>query len=134
MGGDEFLLLQVAGSQPEAAAQLADRLIRKLAEPFDLLGNQAYIGGSIGIAVARPDCWSADELLKHADLALYQAKEDGRGAFRIFEREMDLQVRTRRIIERDLRKALAAGEFEVYYQPVVNLASNKITGFEALIR
>ncbi len=134
VGGDEFLLLQVGGLQPEAAAQLAERLIKKLAEPFELSGNQAYIGGSIGIAVAPPDCWSADGLLEHADLALYRAKEDGRGTFRIFEREMDLQVRIRRTMEHDLRKALAANEFELYYQPEVNLASNKISGFEALIR
>jgi predicted signal transduction protein with EAL and GGDEF domain len=75
-----------------------------------------------------------DELIRNADLALYQAKEAGRGTFRFFEPEMDLRMQERRIVERDLRKALPDGEFELYYQPVVNLASNKISGFEALIR
>jgi len=134
LGGDEFLLLQIAGSQPEAAAQLADQLIKRLAEPFDLDGEQSYIGGSIGIAVSQPDGSGADELLRNADLALYQAKEDGRGTFRFFSPGMDLKMRSRRIMDQDLRKALPAGEFELYYQPVVNLASNKISGFEALIR
>ena len=75
-----------------------------------------------------------DKLLRNADLALYRAKGDGRGTFRFFEPAMDLQMQTRRIMEQDLRKALPAGEFELYYQPVVNLASNDISGFEALIR
>jgi EAL domain-containing protein (putative c-di-GMP-specific phosphodiesterase class I) len=72
--------------------------------------------------------------LRNADLALYRAKGDGRGTFRFFEPAMDLQMQTRRIMEQDLRKALPAGEFELYYQPVVNLADDEISGFEALIR
>ena len=75
-----------------------------------------------------------DRLLRNADLALYRAKGDGRGTFRFFEPAMDLQMQTRRIMEQDMRRALPAGEFELYYQPVVNLASNDISGFEALIR
>jgi EAL domain-containing protein (putative c-di-GMP-specific phosphodiesterase class I) len=75
-----------------------------------------------------------DRLLRNADLALYRAKGDGRGTFRFFETAMDLQMQTRRVMEQDLRKALPAGEFELYYQPVVNLTSNEISGFEALIR
>jgi diguanylate cyclase (GGDEF)-like protein len=134
VGGDEFLLLQIAASQPQGAAQLANRLIKELADPFDIDGHQTYIGGSIGIAVSPEDGGSVDELIRNADLALYQAKEDGRGTYRFFEPEMDLRMQERRIVERDLRKALPAGEFELYYQPVVNLASNKISGFEALIR
>lgn len=134
VGGDEFLLLQTADSQPEAAAHLANRLINRLAEPFDLDGQQTYIGGSIGIAVSPLDGRDADELLRNADLALYQAKEDGRGTFRFFAPGMDLKMQARRTMEQDLRKALPAGEFELYYQPVVNLASSKISGFEALIR
>ena len=72
--------------------------------------------------------------MRNADLALYRAKSDGRGTFRFFEPVMDLQMQTRRIMEQDLRKALPAGEFELHYQPVVNLASKEISGFEALIR
>ncbi|THD48420.1 MAG: EAL domain-containing protein [Bradyrhizobium sp.] len=134
VGGDEFLLLQIAISQPQGAAQLANRLIKELAEPFDIDGHQTYIGGSVGIAVSPADGTNVDELIRNADLALYQAKEAGRGTFRFFEPAMDLRMQERRIVERDLRKALPAGEFELYYQPTVNLASNRISGFEALIR
>jgi EAL domain-containing protein (putative c-di-GMP-specific phosphodiesterase class I) len=77
---------------------------------------------------------SPEKLLRNADLALYRAKGDGRGTFRFFEPVMDLQMQTRRVMEQDLRKALPSGEFELHYQPVVNLASNEISGFEALIR
>ena len=97
-------------------------------------GHQAVIGASIGISVGPGDGSSPDKLLRNADLALYRAKGDGRGTFRFFEPVMDLQMQTRRIMEQDLRKALPAGEFELHYQPVVNLASNEISGFEALIR
>ena len=134
VGGDEFLLLQIADSQPETAAHLASRLIAGLAEPFDLDGHQTHIGGSVGIAVSPSDGTDADELLRNADLALYHAKEDGRGTFRFFAPEMGLKMKVRRMMEQDLRKALPAGEFELHYQPVVNLASNKISGFEAVIR
>ncbi|HYI27750.1 MAG TPA: GGDEF domain-containing phosphodiesterase, partial [Bradyrhizobium sp.] len=96
--------------------------------------HQATIGASIGIAVGPGDGLLPGKLLRNADLALYRAKGDGRGTFRFFEPAMDLQMQTRRIMERDLREALPAGEFELYYQPVVNLASNDISGFEALIR
>jgi predicted signal transduction protein with EAL and GGDEF domain len=105
-----------------------------MSEPYDLDGQQAVIGASIGIAVGPGDGSSADKLLRNADLALYRAKGDGRGTFRFFEPAMDLQMQTRRIIEQELRKALPAGEFELYYQPVVNLVSNEISGFEALLR
>jgi predicted signal transduction protein with EAL and GGDEF domain len=105
-----------------------------MSEPYDLDGQQAVIGASIGIAVGPGDGSSADKLLRNADLALYRAKGDGRGTFRFFEPAMDLQMQTRRIMEQELRKALPAGEFELYYQPVVNLVSNEISGFEALLR
>ena len=105
-----------------------------MSEPYDINGQQAVIGASIGIAVGPGDGSSADKLLRNADLALYRAKGDGRGTFRFFEPAMDLQMQTRRVMEQDLRKALPAGEFELYYQPVLNLASSEISGFEALIR
>jgi predicted signal transduction protein with EAL and GGDEF domain len=105
-----------------------------LGEPFDIDGQQVLIGVSVGIAVGPGDGLTPDKLLRNADLALYRAKGDGRGTFRFFEPVMDLQMQTRRILEQDLRKALPAGEFELYYQPVVNLASQTVSGFEALIR
>jgi diguanylate cyclase (GGDEF)-like protein len=134
MGGDEFVVVQAAIADPAEATSLAQRIIASMSEPFDLDGHQAVIGASVGIAVGPSDGLKPDRLLRNADLALYRAKGDGRGTFRFFEAAMDLQMQTRRIMERDLRKALPAGEFELYYQPVVNLASGDISGFEALIR
>jgi len=134
MGGDEFVIVQSAIADPADATSLAQRVIRLMSEPYDLDGQQAVIGASIGIAVGPGDGSSADKLLRNADLALYRAKGDGRGTFRFFEPAMDLQMQTRRILEQELRKALPAGEFELYYQPVVNLVSNEISGFEALLR
>src|SRR5580704_13148913 len=134
MGGDEFVIVQAPIADPAEATSLAQRIIASMSEPFDLDGHQAVIGASVGIAVGPSDGLKPDRLLRNADLALYRAKGDGRGTFRFFEPAMDLQMQTRRIMEQDLRKALHAGEFELYYQPVVNLASGDISGFEALIR
>ncbi len=134
MGGDEFVIVQAAIADPAEATSLAQGVIDALSEPYDLDGQQAVIGVSIGISVGPGDGPNPDKLLRNADLALYRAKSDGRGTFRFFEPVMDLQMQTRRIMEQDLRKALPAGEFELHYQPVVNLASKEISGFEALIR
>ena len=134
MGGDEFVIVQAPITDSAEATWLAQRIIASMSEPFDLDGHQAMIGASIGIAVGPSDGLSPDKLLRNADLALYRAKGDGRGTFRFFEPAMGLQMQTRRVMEQELRRALPAGEFELYYQPVVNLASNEIGGFEALIR
>ena len=134
LGGDEFAVLQVSGDQPEGATALAARLIKDIGEAFDIQGHQVVIGTSIGIAVAPGDGNDPDTLLKHADMALYRAKEDGRGISRFFEPEMDAKMQARRKLELDLRKALALQEFELFYQPLVNLQSDKISGFEALLR
>src|SRR5215218_7771963 len=134
MGGDEFVIVQAPINDPADATSLAQRVIKLLSEPYDIDGHQAVIGASIGISVGPIDGTSPDKLLRNADLALYRAKGDGRGTFRFFEPVMDLQMQTRRVMEQDLRKALPSGEFELHYQPVVNLASNEISGFEALIR
>ncbi len=134
MGGDEFVIVQAPITDPADATALAQLIIGSISEPFDLDGHQAVIGASIGITVGPNDGLRPDRLLRNADLALYRAKGDGRGTFRFFEPAMDLQMQTRRVMEQDLRRALPAGEFELYYQPVVNLASSEISGFEALIR
>ena len=133
-GGDEFVIVQGPIADPAQATALAQGIIRLMGEPFDIDGHQAVIGTSIGIAVGPGDGLTAEKLLRNADLALYHAKGDGRGMFRFFDPAMDLQMQTRRMMEHDLRRALPAGEFELYYQPVVNLASSEISGFEALIR
>ena len=134
MGGDEFVILQAPIADPAEASALAQAIIGSMSMPYDLDGHQAIVGASIGIAIGPGDGSNCDNLLRNADLALYRAKADGRGTFRFFEPVMDLQMQTRRTMEQDLRKALPAGQFELYYQPVVNVASNEIRGFEALIR
>jgi diguanylate cyclase (GGDEF)-like protein len=134
MGGDEFVIVQGPIRDPAEATCLAQRIIALMSEPFDLDDRLAVIGASIGIAVGPGDGLRPDRLLRNADLALYRVKGDGRGTYRFFEPAMDLQMQTRHIMEQDLRRALSAGEFELHYQPVVNLESNEISGFEALIR
>jgi diguanylate cyclase (GGDEF)-like protein len=134
MGGDEFAIVQAALAQAADATNLAQRIISALDEPFDIDGFQVATGTSVGLAVAPTDGTSSDQLIKNADLALYRAKGDGRGTFCFFEPSMDAQMQARRVLEQDLRKGLAAGEFELHYQPVVNLANDRISGFEALIR
>ena len=129
MGGDEFVIVQGPITDPAEAISLAQRIIELMSEPYDIDGHQALIGASVGIALGPGDGLRPDKLLRNADLALYRAKGDGRGTFRFFEPAMDLQMQVRRFMEQDLRKALLSGEFELYYQPVVNLASNEISGF-----
>ena len=92
------------------------------------------IGTSIGIAFAPEDGTDNDQILKNADLALYRAKVDGRGVYRLFQPEMDAQMQARRLLELDLRKALQAGQFELFYQPLVDMRAGAVTGFEALLR
>ena len=133
-GGDEFSIVQVGVDLPLGASTLAQRIIAAMSTPFDLGDHQVAIGTSIGIAIAPDDGGDPDQLLKNADMALYRAKASGRETFCFFEPEMDAKAQARRMLELDLRKALAVGEFELHYQPIVNLARNKISGFEALLR
>ena len=134
MGGDEFVIVQAPISGPVEATALAERMIAAIGEPVVIDGHQAGVGASVGIAVGPGDGPSPEKLLRNADLALYRAKADGRGTFRFFEAGMDEHMLTRLAMEQDLRKALPSGEFELYYQPVVNLQSGAISGFEALLR
>jgi diguanylate cyclase (GGDEF)-like protein len=134
LGGDEFAVLQIGAEQPVGATELATRLIRELNHPYELDGHQVVIGVSVGVAIAPNDGADPDILMKNADMALYRAKEDGRGTYRFFESEMDAKMQARRRLELDLRKALAVGEFEVFYQPQINLSTNAVSGFEALLR
>jgi diguanylate cyclase (GGDEF)-like protein len=134
-GGDEFSIVQSDAGQPAAdTAALAARVVEALSLPFELGDHHVVISASVGVAIAPDDGDNADQLLKNADMALYRAKEDGRGRFHFFETEMDVKAQARRALELDLRNAVGAGEFEVFYQPIVNLAENRITGFEALLR
>ncbi len=134
LGGDEFAVIQVGLKTPEQAAVLAERIIEVLREPFDIDGHRIVSGISIGISIAPRDGNSPETLLKNADVALYLAKTKGRGSFRFFEPEIDSYIQKRRAVEFDLRNAIPAEDFELYYQPILNLASGKVAGFEALIR
>ena len=134
MGGDEFTIVQGEADQPDAAALLASSLITRLSEPYDIEGQHLRIGTSIGVALAPHDGLEADHLLRAADMALYRAKAEGRGVYRFFEAEMNERLQARRRMEADLREALARGEFEMHYQPLLNLTSGDIDGFEALLR
>ena len=132
-GGDEFVVFQQNIHSHEDAAGLARRIVDRLSERYEIDNHLVEIGASVGIALTSPGV-SADTLLKNADMALYRAKADGRGTFCFFRDEMAQTVEARRILELDLRKALANEEFELYYQPLVNLKSGKIATCEALLR
>ncbi len=134
MGGDEFAIVQVDAAQISEAASLARRIINVVSEPYEIDGRQVVIGTTVGIAVASSRTLSPDKLMRDADVALYRAKRDGRGSFSFFGPEMDALVQARGAMEYDLRRALPAREFELHYQPLINLADGKISGFEALIR
>lgn len=132
-GGDEFVVFQQNIQSVEAAAALSRRIVERLTERYEIDRHLVEIGASIGIAMTSPGI-TADNLLKHADMALYRAKADGRGTFSFFRNEMAETVESRRVLELDLRKALAKEEFELFYQPLVNLKSGRITACEALLR
>jgi diguanylate cyclase (GGDEF)-like protein len=132
-GGDEFVVFQQNIQSPEEAAALSRRVVERLTERYEVDRHLVEIGASIGIALTSPGA-TADNLLKNADMALYRAKAGGRGTFCFFRSEMAETVEARRVLELDLRKALANEEFELFYQPLVNLRSGRITACEALLR
>jgi diguanylate cyclase (GGDEF)-like protein len=132
-GGDEFVVFQRGIKTNHDAADLARRMVERLSERYEVDHHQVEIGASVGIALTQPGV-SADGLLKNADMALYRAKASGRGTFCFFREEMAQTVEARRVLELDLRKALANEEFELFYQPLVNLKSGRISTCEALLR
>jgi diguanylate cyclase (GGDEF)-like protein len=134
LGGDEFAILQSGRLQPAGASALALTVSDALNAPYDLSGNQAVVGASIGIAFAPCDSSTSDELLKCADMALYRAKADGRGICRFFEPEMNARVKARHRLEADLRLAIVEKQFEMFYQPILSVSGNEVIAFEALIR
>src|SRR5262249_52680632 len=111
-----------------------ERLLNAISAPFDIFGQQVVVGTSVGIARAPVDANDPDELLKKADLALYDAKAGGRGLHRFFKPELDRRAQGRRSLEADLRQATVRGQLELHYQPVISLDDEKILGFEALVR
>ena len=134
LGGDEFAIVQSNVPQPQGASALAARLVEALSAPFDLGGQQANIGTSVGVALYPQDGATADALLKNADVALYRAKAQGRGTSCFYEADMDATLRARRLLERDLRAAVGTDQLEMHYQPLVACGGGDVTGFEALMR
>lgn len=134
LGGDEFAIIQMDLDRPEASSDLAQRLIQSVAVPYLIDSHHIVVGASVGVTIAPADGLDVDQLLKNADMALYRAKSQGRGTFSFFEQEMDIRLQARRQLEKELRGALEASEFEVYYQPLFNIAAGRISGFEALLR
>jgi diguanylate cyclase (GGDEF)-like protein/PAS domain S-box-containing protein len=135
LGGDEFAIVQFCKDcDPSVVALLASHVVERISEPYTIGGHQLVIGVSIGISLAPEDGKNPDELLKKADLALYRAKADGRGTYRYFETGMDARAQARRLLELDLRAALPRNEFEVYYQPIRDIACDRVVAFEALLR
>jgi diguanylate cyclase (GGDEF)-like protein/PAS domain S-box-containing protein len=135
IGGDEFAIVQ-SGPELDAAdiAAAAQRLVDTVGEPYTVGDHQIVIGASIGISVAPEDDTNSELLLRNADLAMYRAKSDGRGTYRFFEAGMDARAQARRILDLELRGALARNEFELHYQPIYSLNTNEILEFEALLR
>ena len=125
LGGDEFAIIMTQMQQPADAAMLSRRIRESIIKPYQIDGHQIISDISIGVSIAPIDGTEPDPLLKNADLALYGAKTDGRGTYRFFELEMDTRMKTRRDLEMDLRKALFNKEFELYYQPLVNLTNQQ---------
>ena len=134
LGGDEFAIVKTGVNDPADVADLARRALEAIRAPYNCLGHQVASDASIGIALAPQHGTDLDQILKNADMAMYAAKSAGRRTWRFFEPSMDAHVRARRLLETDLRKAIAEEALEVYYQPCLGLQSDKITGCEALIR
>jgi diguanylate cyclase (GGDEF)-like protein len=134
LSGDEFAIIQSSIDGPADAGALAIRIREAIRAPADLNGHQVVMDASIGISIAPDNGTEPDALLKTADIALYEAKNNGRGTYCFFESEMNERMQVRGKLEQDLQRALANGEFELFYQPIVNLRDKKIRAFEALLR
>ena len=134
LGGDEFAIVQVCSDPATSLTALARRLIEVIGAPYHLDGHQVVVGVSVGVALAPDGGMNPDALMKNADLALYRSKADGGGTYRFFEAEMDARMQARRILELDLRRAVVNGEFELFYQPIVDVQTRQITSCEALVR
>ena len=134
LGGDEFAIVKAETRDRGQLTALAEQILDSLRIPAQCKGQEVPIEASIGIAVAPDDGLSLEDLFKNADLAMYAAKSDGRRTYRFFVPELDVKLKTRRQLELDLRQALARGQLEIHYQPLVDLATDTVAGCEALLR
>lgn len=134
LGGDEFTILLEDISELEDAIRIANRINQNLIKPFNLEGQDIFINTSIGIALSTSNYQEATEILRDADTAMYRAKAEGKACYAIFDRKMHEHAVGRWQLETDLRQAIERREFQLYYQPIISMATGKLTGFEALIR
>ncbi len=134
LGGDEFAVVMRNATDTAAVEALARRIIEELSRPYEVDAHTLYIGASVGLAVGPRDGRTAEMLIRSADLALYRAKDAGRGVFHVYEPELHVQAEERRVLEMALRQALEKGEMHLHYQPVVDAGTGNLKGFEALLR
>ena len=136
LGGDEFIMVLGELTNPQQAAVLAEKMIAEIGHPFVIDGQEVHIGASCGIAMHLPSGPGADPdlILKNVDLALYRAKDEGRGSFCFYAPELTAAVKERKLLEHDLRLGLELGEFDLHYQPQVAVADGRLIGVEALLR
>ena len=134
LGGDEFAVVVRDGGDPAATERLARRIIETLSRPYEVDAHTLYIGASVGLAAGPRDGRTAEMLIRSADLALYRAKDAGRGVYYAYEPELHVQAEERRVLEMALRQALQKGEMHLAYQPVVDAGTGHLKGFEALLR
>jgi diguanylate cyclase (GGDEF)-like protein/PAS domain S-box-containing protein len=134
LGGDEFVVLLEGVREDVDAVRVTERLLEAVAEPFDVCGHSIHTSLSVGIAIGKAEYERVEDVLRDADTALYRAKADGRGRYRLFTEELHVAAMARWRSESDLRRALGAGEFTLHYQPVVSLATGQVEHFEALVR
>jgi diguanylate cyclase (GGDEF)-like protein len=134
LGGDEFAIIVGGLKFPVSAAVVADKIIAKLSAPFWVDTSEVYLGASIGITLYPSDADNGDDLLRNADMALYRAKRQGRNTYAFYAKEMAEQVERRKLIERDLRRALDKGGLDLFFQPQINIVDGRVTGAEALLR
>ena len=134
LGGDEFKVVVPNSVPRESLAELAREIIASLSQPYSIDGQRVVIGASVGIAMSPNDGDTNEELIRNADLALYAAKDGGRGRFHFYSNDLHAQAEARSQMEEDLRDAMARGELELHYQPVISTSTEQICGFEALMR
>ena len=133
-GGDEFVIVQTDFDRPGASVDLARRIVAMLAAPVDIGDRMVTIGGSVGIALCPADAETADDLLKNSDVALYRAKAQGGCTFRMFAKQMDLEISARSALAQDLREAIGTNQLSMHFQPQFSCTTKNVTGFEALLR
>lgn len=134
LGGDEFVIIYSSLGHREHAEALAGRIVNELCRVYQLDGHEVRSGTSVGVTIYPNDATTAGDLLKHADLAMYRAKSSGRNNYQVYTNSLAIEVQTRREREDHLRRAVEQGEFELYYQPQVDLVTRRISGVEVLLR